>query len=51
MLIVNAQNLNASIQETVRAAKSASIKMRTDAGFKIKWVRKRTSFRRTKYTI
>ncbi len=46
MLVTNAKNLNASIQETVRAAKAASIKIRTDSGLRLRWVRKPLSFRR-----
>ena len=40
MLIFNAQKLNEAVKETVRAAESASIRVRSDAGFKLKWVRK-----------
>ncbi|XP_066997398.2 vinculin isoform X4 [Anabrus simplex] len=40
MLVGNAQNLMQSVKETVRAAESASIKIRTDAGVKLRWVRK-----------
>lgn len=46
MLICNAQNLDASIRETIEAAKSASIRVRTDSGIKLKWIRKRSSLRR-----
>ncbi|CAF0804091.1 unnamed protein product [Brachionus calyciflorus] len=42
MLIVNAQNLNASVKATVRAAKSASIKLRPDSNLKMKWIRKKS---------
>merc|ERR1719220_1300052 len=40
MLIGNAQKLNQAVKETVRAAEAASIRVRSDAGFKLKWVRK-----------
>ncbi|XP_037093496.1 vinculin-like [Pollicipes pollicipes] len=40
MLVGNAQNLMQSVKETVRAAEAASIKMRTDAGIRLRWVRK-----------
>ncbi|XP_049952820.1 vinculin isoform X4 [Schistocerca serialis cubense] len=40
MLVGNAQNLMQSVKETVRAAESASIKIRTDAGIRLRWVRK-----------
>ena len=40
MLIGNAQNLMQSVKQTVTAAEAASIKIRTDAGIKLKWVRK-----------
>ncbi|KAF0309831.1 Vinculin [Amphibalanus amphitrite] len=40
MLVGNAQNLMQSVKETVRAAEAASIKMRTDAGIQLRWVRK-----------
>ena len=40
MLVFNAQKLNQAVKETVRAAESASIRVRSDAGFKLKWVRK-----------
>ncbi|GLH15861.1 Catenin alpha [Gryllus bimaculatus] len=40
MLVGNAQNLMQSVKETVRAAESASIKIRTDAGVRLRWVRK-----------
>ena len=40
MLVFNAQKLNEAVKETVRAAESASIRVRSDAGFKLKWVRK-----------
>ena len=40
VLVFNAQKLNEAVKETVRAAESASIRVRSDAGFKLKWVRK-----------
>ena len=40
MLIGNANNLNMSVKATIAAAKSASIKIRTDSGIKLRWVRK-----------
>ncbi|CAG0899150.1 unnamed protein product [Darwinula stevensoni] len=40
MLVGNAQNLMQSVKETVRAAEAASIKMRTDAGIRLRWVRR-----------
>uniref|UniRef100_A0A8C6VXP0 Vinculin n=1 Tax=Nothobranchius furzeri TaxID=105023 RepID=A0A8C6VXP0_NOTFU len=40
MLVHNAQNLMQSVKETVREAEAASIKIRTDAGFTLHWVRK-----------
>ena len=40
MLVGNAQNLMQSVKETVRAAEAASIKMRTDAGVRMRWVRR-----------
>ena len=44
MLVFNAQKLNQAVKETVRAAESASIRVRSDAGFKLKWVRKQPWF-------
>lgn len=41
MLVGNAQNLMQSVKETVRAAEAASIKIRVDSGYTIRWVRKR----------
>ncbi len=41
MLVFNAQKLNEAVKETVHAAESASIRVRSDAGFKLKWIRKR----------
>merc|ERR1712013_101590 len=40
MLVGNAQNLMQSVKQTVAAAEAASIKIRTDAGIRLKWVRK-----------
>jgi vinculin len=40
MLVHNAQNLMQSVKETVRAAEAASIKIRTDAGIRLRWIRK-----------
>lgn len=40
MLIGNAQNLMQSVKQTVTAAEAASIKIRTDAGIRLKWIRK-----------
>ncbi|CAI9726137.1 vinculin isoform X8 [Octopus vulgaris] len=41
MLVGNAQNLMQSVKETVRAAEAASIKIRVDSGYTIRWIRKR----------
>ncbi|XP_038053444.1 vinculin-like isoform X3 [Patiria miniata] len=40
MLIGNAQNLMQAVKESVRASEAASIKIRTDAGLKLRWVRR-----------
>jgi len=40
MLVGNAQNLMQSVKQTVTAAEAASIKIRTEAGIKLRWVRK-----------
>ncbi|XP_014239682.1 vinculin isoform X2 [Cimex lectularius] len=40
MLVGNAQNLMQSVKETVRAAEAASIKIRTVAGIRLRWVRR-----------
>ncbi len=40
MLVHNAQNLMQSVKETVREAEAASIKIRMDAGFTLRWARK-----------
>lgn len=37
VLVGNAQNLMQAVIETVRAAEGASIKMRVDSGFQIRW--------------
>ena len=39
-LVGNAQNLMQSVKQTVTASEAASIKIRTDAGIRLKWVRK-----------
>ena len=44
MLVGNAQNLMQSVKQTVTAAEAASIKIRTDAGIRLKWVRKQPWF-------
>merc|ERR1712117_864262 len=44
MLVFNAQKLNQAVKETVRGAEAASIRVRSDAGFKLKWVRKQPWF-------
>ncbi|CAB4058138.1 VCL [Lepeophtheirus salmonis] len=44
ILVFNAQKLNQAVKETVRAAESASIRVRSDAGFKLKWIRKQPWF-------
>ncbi|XP_055334860.1 vinculin-like isoform X2 [Paramacrobiotus metropolitanus] len=41
MLVGNAQNLMQSVKDVVRVAEGASIKMRTDSGYTLRWVRKR----------
>ncbi|KAK2153089.1 hypothetical protein LSH36_308g04017 [Paralvinella palmiformis] len=41
MLVGNAQNLMQSVRETVRAAEAASIKIRVDSGYSMRWIRKR----------
>lgn len=40
MLVGNAQNLMQAVKETVRAAEAASIKIRVDSGYTIRWLRK-----------
>ena len=44
MLVYNSQKLNEAVKDTVRAAESASIRVRSDAGFKLKWIRKPSWF-------
>ncbi|XP_067931173.1 vinculin-like [Watersipora subatra] len=44
MLVGNAQNLMQSVRETVRAAEGATIKMRVQSGYSIRWVRRRPWF-------
>jgi vinculin len=39
-LCLNAQNLMQSVKDTVRAAEAASIKIRTDSGLRLRWIRK-----------
>jgi len=41
MLVGNAQNLMQSVKQTVTAAEAATIKIRTDAGIRLIWNRKR----------
>ncbi|KAK7099447.1 vinculin-like isoform X3 [Littorina saxatilis] len=41
MLVGNAQNLMQAVKETVRTAEAASIKIRVDSGYTIRWARKR----------
>lgn len=40
LLVHNAQNLMMSVKDTVKYAEAASIRIRTDAGVKMRWVRK-----------
>lgn len=40
MLVFNAQKLNEAVRDTVSAAEAASIRVRSDAGFKLRWIRK-----------
>ncbi|XP_074659984.1 vinculin-like isoform X2 [Tubulanus polymorphus] len=40
MLVGNAQNLMQSVRETVRAAEAASIKIRVESGYSIRWHRR-----------
>ncbi|XP_041983388.1 talin-2-like isoform X2 [Aricia agestis] len=44
MLVCNAQNLMKSIQEVVAAAASASVKINSQRGRRIKWVRRRNYY-------
>ncbi|KAK0397743.1 hypothetical protein QR680_002248 [Steinernema hermaphroditum] len=39
-LVLNAQNLMQSVKATVRAAEAASIKIRTNSGLRLRWIRK-----------
>uniref|UniRef100_A0A915CX63 Vinculin n=1 Tax=Ditylenchus dipsaci TaxID=166011 RepID=A0A915CX63_9BILA len=39
-LVLNAQNLMQSVKDTVRAAEAASIKIRTNSGLRLRWIRK-----------
>ncbi|CAB3406934.1 unnamed protein product [Caenorhabditis bovis] len=39
-LVLNAQNLMQSVKDTVRAAEAASIKIRTNSGLRLRWLRK-----------
>lgn len=41
LLVGNAQNLMQSVRETVRAAQAASIKIRVESGYTLRWHRKR----------
>ena len=41
MLVGNAQNLMQAVKETVRADEAASIKIRVDSGYQIRWHRRR----------
>lgn len=41
MLVGNAQNLMQSVRETVQSAEAASIKIRVDSGYTMRWIRKR----------
>ncbi|XP_061178095.1 vinculin-like isoform X3 [Saccostrea echinata] len=41
MLVGNAQNLMQAVKETVRSAEAASIKIRVDSGYSIRWLRRR----------
>lgn len=41
MLVGNAQNLMQSVRDTVRAAEAASIKIRVDSGYTIRWHRRK----------
>merc|ERR1739838_389006 len=40
LLVHNAQNLMMSVKDTVKYAEAASIRIRTDAGVKMRWVRR-----------
>uniref|UniRef100_A0AC35U531 Vinculin n=1 Tax=Rhabditophanes sp. KR3021 TaxID=114890 RepID=A0AC35U531_9BILA len=39
-LVLNAQNLMLSVKDTVRAAEAASIRIRTNSGVRLRWIRK-----------
>uniref|UniRef100_A0A0N4Z3B8 Vinculin n=1 Tax=Parastrongyloides trichosuri TaxID=131310 RepID=A0A0N4Z3B8_PARTI len=39
-LVLNAQNLMQSVKDTVRAAEAASIKIRTNSGVRLRWIKK-----------
>jgi len=39
-LVLNAHNLMRSVKDTVRAAEAASIKIRTDSGLRLRWVKR-----------
>lgn len=39
-LVLNAQNLMQSVKDTVRAAEAATIKIRTNSGLRLRWIRK-----------
>uniref|UniRef100_A0A0B7APE0 Vinculin n=1 Tax=Arion vulgaris TaxID=1028688 RepID=A0A0B7APE0_9EUPU len=41
MLVGNAQNLMQAVKETVRTTEAASIRIRVDSGYTIRWTRKR----------
>ncbi|VDM69276.1 unnamed protein product [Strongylus vulgaris] len=36
----NAQNLMLAVKDTVRAAEAASIKIKTNSGLRLRWIRK-----------
>jgi len=40
LLVHNAQNLMMAVKDTVKYAEAASIRIRTDAGVKIRWIRR-----------
>uniref|UniRef100_A0AC35G5X4 Vinculin n=1 Tax=Panagrolaimus sp. PS1159 TaxID=55785 RepID=A0AC35G5X4_9BILA len=39
-LVLNAQNLMQSVKDSVRAAEAASIRIRTNSGLRLRWIRK-----------
>ncbi|CAB4062287.1 VCL [Lepeophtheirus salmonis] len=51
MLVGNAQNLMQSVKHTVTVAEAASIKIRTDAGIRLKWVRKQPGINTNEYNF